>query len=120
MMLGRSEPAYNDELVRIASSVMPNGFTAYVSKPDIPTYFVGKPELVAKFYDLVPSPNETYCNLFWPIDTEAADRQVRERKARDDELRRKALLSVGRKTSPGHNASAVGVIPISPAGPARS
>jgi hypothetical protein len=112
MMLGRSERAYNDELVRIASSVMPNGFTAYVSKPDIPTYFVGKPELVAKFYDLVPSPNETYCNLFWPIDTEVADKQVRERKARDDEARRrKALLSAGRKTSPRHNASAVETIP---------
>jgi hypothetical protein len=95
MMLGRSEPSHNDELVRIARSVMPNGFTAYVPKPEIPTYFIGQPEAVAEFYDLVPSPNETYCNLFWPIDTEAVDKRVRERKAKDDEARRRKLLSPG-------------------------
>ena len=95
MMLGRSEPAYDDELVRIATSVMLNGFTAYVSKPEIPTYFVGDPEVVDKFYELVPSPNETYCNLFWPIDTEAADKLIRERKARDDESRRRSALVSG-------------------------
>jgi hypothetical protein len=97
MILGRTERAYYDDLVRIARSVMPSGFTAYVSKPDIPTYFVGQPELVKQFYDRVPSPNETYCNLFWPLNTEAADKLVRERKAKDDEeRRRRALLKVRR------------------------
>jgi hypothetical protein len=88
MILGRTERAHHDDLVRIALSVMPNGFTAYVSKPDFPTYFVGQPELVKQFYDLVPTPNEAYCNLFWPLNTEAADKLVRERKAKDNEARR--------------------------------
>jgi hypothetical protein len=95
MILGTEIPAF-EALERIARSVMPNGLTAYVSKPDIPTYFVGKPELVNQFYDLVPSPNETYCNLFWPLNTEAADRLVRERKAKDDEQRRRMALLRGR------------------------
>jgi hypothetical protein len=58
-MLGRTSRPFADALERIAGSVMPNGFTAYVSKPDIPTYFVGQPEVVARSYDLIPSPNET-------------------------------------------------------------
>lgn len=68
---------------------MPNGFTAYVSKPHLPTYFVGRPEIIAKFHELVPSPNETYCNLFWPLNTEAADKLVKERKAKDEEERKR-------------------------------
>jgi hypothetical protein len=59
MLLGRMAPPLADALERIAGSVMPNGFTAYVSKPDIPTYFVGQPRVVARSDDLVPSPNET-------------------------------------------------------------
>jgi len=82
-----------DALERIAGSVMPNGFTTYLSKPDIPTYFVGQPDVVDRFYDFVPSPNETYCNLFWPLNTDAVDKLVRERKAKEDEERkRRALL----------------------------
>jgi hypothetical protein len=49
MILGRSSAPHIDALERIAESVMPRGFTAYVSKPDIPTYFVGQPALVAHF-----------------------------------------------------------------------
>jgi hypothetical protein len=56
------------------------------------TYFVGQPEIVAQFYELVPSPNETYCNLFWLINTEAVDKLVRERKAKHDERRRRRAL----------------------------
>lgn len=93
MLLGRMAPPLADALERITGSVTPNGFTAYVSKPDIPTYFVGQPEVVARFYDLVPSPNETYCNLFWPLNTVVIDKLVRERKEKEyEERRRRALL----------------------------
>jgi hypothetical protein len=59
-----------------------------LASSDIPTYFIGHPAVIAKFYDLVPAPNETYCHLFWPIDTDAADKHVKVRKAADDEARR--------------------------------
>jgi hypothetical protein len=90
MVLGRTERPLPTALERIATSVMPSGFTAYVSKPVLPTYFVGEPEAIAKFHELVPLPNETYCNLFWPLNTEAADKQVKERKAKDEAERKRS------------------------------
>lgn len=88
MMLGEEPASFDADLRRVAISVMPRGFTAYVSKPEIPTYFVGRPEVVARFHELVPSPNDTYCNLFWPLDTGAADKLIKEHKAKDAAARR--------------------------------
>ena len=60
-------------LDQIAQSVMPTGFAAFVSKPDIPAYLVGQPEEISDFHKMVPAPNETYCHLFWPFDTSKID-----------------------------------------------
>jgi hypothetical protein len=59
--------------------LMPNGFSAFVGKPDIPTFLVGSPEEVANFHKLVPAPNETYCHLFWPLDTRKVDALLKAR-----------------------------------------
>jgi hypothetical protein len=66
-------------LDQVANSVMPNGFAAFVPKPDIPTYLVGKPEEIEAFHALVPAPNETYCHLFWPFDTTRIDALLKAR-----------------------------------------
>jgi hypothetical protein len=58
---------------------MPSGFSAFVGKPDIPTYLVGSPEEVDAFQEMVPAPNETYCNLFWPLNTTRADEMLKKR-----------------------------------------
>ena len=68
MVLGCDPQDWHPALEQVAQSVMPNGFAAFIPKPDIPTYLVGKPEEIAAFHTLVPAPNETYCHLFWPFD----------------------------------------------------
>lgn len=76
MMLGRTP---HPGLDQVAQSVMPSGFSAFVGKPDIPTYLVGSPEEVDAFQEMVPAPNETYCNLFWPLNTTRADEMLKKR-----------------------------------------
>lgn len=70
----------------VAKHVMPNGFTALLSKPDIPTWLVGAEVELAKFNQLVPAPNEAYTQLFWPYNTDSFDtfitRKIAEEKAR--------------------------------------
>jgi hypothetical protein len=76
MVLGRApHPAF----LQIAQAVMPSGFAAFLGKPDIPTYLVGTPDEISAFHDLVPAPNETYCHLFWPIDTKSVDSMLKAR-----------------------------------------
>lgn len=85
MMLGlRTHP----RLEQVAAAVMPSGFSAFVGKPDIPTHLVGSPEAVSAFHEMVPAPNETYCNLFWPLDDALADRALKERHEHNEALRR--------------------------------
>jgi len=60
-------------LASIAKSVMPSGFSAFVAKPDIPTWLVGSPEELNVFEALVPAPNEAYTQLFWPYNTSTYD-----------------------------------------------
>lgn len=60
-------------LASIAKNVMPSGFTAFVAKPDIPTWLVGSPEDLKLFEALVPAPNEAYTQLFWPYNTSTYD-----------------------------------------------
>ncbi len=89
MVLGRKRhPAFD----QVAHSVMPSGYTAYLPKPDIPTYLVGTPEQVSAFHKLVPAPNETYCHLFWPIDTQHIDTLLRIRHD-EREAERRAVKS---------------------------
>lgn len=60
-------------LASIAKSVMPSGFSAFVAKPDIPTWLVGSPDELKVFEALVPAPNEAYTQLFWPYNTSSYD-----------------------------------------------
>jgi len=87
MLLGRlPHPA----LLQVAQAVMPNGFSAFVGKPDIPTYLVGSPEEVNALHALVPAPNETYCHLFWPLDTSRVDEMLKARNQEREVAKRKA------------------------------
>jgi hypothetical protein len=70
MLLGRMP---HPGLLQIAQAVMPNGFSAFIRKPEIPTHFVGSLAEIEALYALVPAPNETYCELFWPLDTSRVD-----------------------------------------------
>ncbi|MEI6514619.1 MAG: hypothetical protein WCO77_01465 [bacterium] len=94
-----NEPSRGDAvpLMKLAKSVMPNGFTAFSSKPEIPTYLVGNAQVVKAFLDLVPIPVEAYTSLFWPVETPELDGFIKkknedEKKAREDkkETARKA------------------------------
>jgi hypothetical protein len=90
MVLGCDPKDAHPALVQVAQSVMPNGFAAFVPKPDIPTYLVGKPEEIAAFHALVPAPNETYCHLFWPFDTTRIDALLKARHAAREAAKRAA------------------------------
>jgi hypothetical protein len=87
MLLGRGQ---HPALEQVAQSVMPSGFSAFVGKPDIPTFLVGSPDEVASFHQLVPAPNETYCHLFWPIDTKPVDEMLKKRHEEREAIKRAA------------------------------
>lgn len=72
-MMGKDTACDSPPLMKLAQSVMPSGFSAYVSKPDIPTWLVGSPEELELFHELVPAPNEAYTQLSWPYDTSKLD-----------------------------------------------
>jgi len=80
-MFGASNVADKVPLSILAKHVMPNGFMAFVGKPDIPTWLVGKQEELTAFTKLVPAPNEAYTQLFWPYNTSSIDKNLRERAA---------------------------------------
>lgn len=76
-------------LTRLSKSVMPSGFSAFVSKPDIPTYLVGSEENLEIFNNLVPAPNEAYTRLYWPYDTLDLDNHLKHEKKKDQEAKKK-------------------------------
>jgi hypothetical protein len=98
MILGRPEHA---RLEQVAAAVMPSGFSAFVGKPDIPTHLVGSPDAVTAFYEMVPAPNDTYCNLFWPLDDASASAALKAQHEANEALRRAQKLP----TSKGKQAS---------------
>lgn len=70
-------------LEKVAESVFPSGFAAFIGKPEVPTYLVGNQADLDQFYGLVPAPNEAYTNLFWPADTEKLDEFLKLRRAEE-------------------------------------
>ncbi|MDX9844863.1 MAG: hypothetical protein RBT42_14040 [Aquabacterium sp.] len=70
-------------LASIAKNVMPSGFSAFVAKPDIPTWLVGSPEELKLFETLVPAPNEAYTQLFWPYNTSLYDQFLQAKQAEE-------------------------------------
>lgn len=93
MLLGQPE---HPVLAQVAASVMPSGFSAFVGKPDIPTHLVGSPEAVAEFYNMVPAPNDTYCNLFWPLDDASASAALKQQHDANEAARRAQKLQAKR------------------------
>ncbi len=75
-------------LMLLAKTVMPSGNSAFLQKPDIPTYLVGDPSALARFDDLIPAPYETYTSLFWLGDTSSVDEYLKDRKAKEALARR--------------------------------
>ena len=78
----------------IARHVMPSGFSAFVAKPDIPTWLVGSPDELKLFEALVPAPNEAYTQLFWPYDTSQFD-QFLQSKVEEEKAKRAAAKARG-------------------------
>jgi hypothetical protein len=70
-------------LILLAKTVMPNGNSAFLQKPDIPTYLVGGHDALTAFGRLIPAPNEKYTSLFWFVDTSAGDEYLQERKKKE-------------------------------------
>lgn len=76
-------------LMLLAKTVMPNGNSAFLQKPDIPTYLVGSDDALTEFSRLVPAPNETYTSLLWLGDTSSVDQYLQNRRKQENEARKK-------------------------------
>jgi hypothetical protein len=83
----------------LVDAVFPSGHTAFWQKPDIPTYLVGTQEELEAFERLVPAPNETYSNLFWPHDTGPLDAFIKAERRKEREAKQRSLKS-GRPSAP--------------------
>jgi len=90
MILGTPSAADTTQLRILANCVFPRGHTAFVAKPDIPTYLVGAEDCLEQFFTLVPAPNESYTSLFWPGETKEIDEGVKEQKKREDDAKKAA------------------------------
>lgn len=75
-------------LTALAQFIFPSGHTALCTKPEIPTYLIGTPQELSDFYALVPAPNESYTNLFWPGDTKALDDYIARKKKEEQEAKK--------------------------------
>ncbi len=75
-------------LMLLAKTVMPNGNSSFLQKPDIPTYLVGDRNALTAFGRLVPAPNETYTSLFWLGDTSAIDQCLQDRRKKEAEAKK--------------------------------
>jgi hypothetical protein len=106
-----NEPSRGDKvpLMKLAKSVMPNGFTAFASKPEIPTYLVGKEAVVEAFMKLVPIPVEAYTSLFWPVETKELDEFIKQKK--DEEKKAREAKKLGARKGTGNAAGSVVALP---------
>ncbi|RKT37850.1 hypothetical protein [Thiocapsa rosea] len=82
-MIGAPDAVDHAPLSCLAKHLMPNGFTALVPKPDIPTYLVGTDAELKQLHAWVPAPNEAYTTLFWPYQTSAIDAYVAQKQAEE-------------------------------------
>lgn len=88
MFLNHADAFNNAPLMTLAKRVFPQGHTAFMAKPEIPTYLVGTLDQIMQFHSLVPTPNETYTNLFWPGDTSRLDKMIQEKRQKEREARK--------------------------------
>jgi len=83
-----NEAAIELPLEILSSSVFPSGYTAFLAKPDIPTYLVGDETALNLFYTLVPAPNEAYTNLYWPGDSKALDAFIEKKRKEKRDIKK--------------------------------
>ena len=88
-MLGASADLDPASLLLLAKTVLPNGNSAFLQKPDVPTYLVGDDAALEEFRHLVPTPNETYTSLYWLGDTSAVDNYLKKRKQEEAASKKK-------------------------------
>ena len=74
-------------LMLLAKAVMPTGNSAFLAKPDVPTYLVGSDAVLEVFAELVPAPNETYTSLLWLGDVTAVDEFLKRKRLEEKERR---------------------------------
>ena len=79
-MILRSGNCDPDAAALVSRQVLLNGNSAFFAKPDIPTYLVGSPNALNRFRGMIPAPNETYTQLFWPQNTDTLDKFIQERR----------------------------------------
>jgi len=98
-----NEPSCGDSvpLMKLAKSVMPNGFTSFTSKPEIPTYFVAKPDVIDAFMKIVPVPVDAYTSLFWPLKTEQMDLFIKKKK--EEEKKFKEAMKASKANRNGYD-----------------
>ena len=99
-MIGIPEAVDETPLSCLAKHLMPNGFTALVQKPDIPTYLVGTDEQLKQLQAWVPAPNEAYTTLFWPYQTTAIDAYVAKKQAEEQARRQAVKAAAGQRARP--------------------
>jgi hypothetical protein len=87
-LLVSSSHADPASLMLLAKAVMPSGNSAFLQKPDIPTYLVGDEQSLKEFLALVPAPNETYTSLFWLGDTSAVDEYLKKKRQEEKEAKK--------------------------------
>ncbi|WP_434129831.1 hypothetical protein [Methylocaldum sp. GT1BB] len=93
-LLDAPEIANEVPLSVLAKHVMPAGFSAFMAKPDIPTWLVGDEAELKLLQKLVPAPNEAYTQLFWPYNTDSIDQFIAKKQA--EEKARKAAQKSAR------------------------
>jgi len=74
-------------LMLLAKTVLPNGNSAFLQKPDVPTYLVGDAHVLQSLQKLIATPNETYTSLFWLGDTSSVDEYLKKRKEAEKKSR---------------------------------
>jgi hypothetical protein len=95
MLISHADAFNEAPLMTLAKKVFPQGNTALMSKPEIPTYLVGTPDQIMHFDSLVPAPNEAYTNLFWPGDTSNIDKMIQENRQKEREARKRRQAGIG-------------------------
>jgi len=79
-MILRSGDCDPDAAALISRHVLLNGNSAFFAKPDIPTFLIGSPDALKRFREIIPAPNETYTQLYWPQNTDIIDTFIQERR----------------------------------------
>ncbi len=87
MILNSSDLDPGASLV-IANNVLLKGHSAFMQKPDVPTYLVGSEYAMEMLRKYIPAPNETYTGLFSPFDTSELDKFLEERLKQEKEAKK--------------------------------